>query len=46
MQWKFFLGACFLTAALVEPHAGMMPVIGGIALAGLIRLAWSRINGR
>jgi hypothetical protein len=46
VQWKFFLGACFLTVALVLPHAGMVPVIAGMALAGLIQLAWSRIKGR
>jgi hypothetical protein len=46
MQWKFFLGACFLTGALLLPHAGLKPVLAGMALAGLIQLAWSRISGR
>jgi hypothetical protein len=46
MQWKFFLGACVLTGALVLPHARMVPVIAGMTLAGLIQLAWSQISGR
>ena len=46
MEWTFFLGACFLTGALLLPHAGMMPVVAGMALAGLMHLAWSRIGGR
>jgi len=46
MRWKFFLGACFLTGALVLPHTRMAPVITGMALAGLIQVAWSLINGR
>jgi hypothetical protein len=46
VQWKFYLGACFLTLALVLPHARAVPVIAGMALAGLIQLAWSRISRR
>jgi hypothetical protein len=44
MPVKFFLGACFLTGALLVPHAGAWPVLAGMALAGLIQLAWSRIK--
>jgi hypothetical protein len=42
MQWKFFLGACFLTGAVLLPHVGLVPVCAGMALAGVILLAWSR----
>jgi hypothetical protein len=45
MQWKFFLGACFLTGALLLPHAGWRSVVGGMAIAGLIQVAWRRIVG-
>jgi hypothetical protein len=46
MQWKFFLGACFLTATLVGPHVGIAPLAGGMALGGLILLAVSRARRR
>jgi hypothetical protein len=46
MRWKFFLGACFLTGALVLPHTRLAPVLTGMALAGLIQLAWWQISGR
>ena len=45
MQWKFFLGACFLTGALLLPHAGRRPVVAGMALAALVQWGWSRIRG-
>jgi len=45
MRWEFFFGACFLTGALLGPHASLFPVVGGMALAGLIRIAWYRIRG-
>jgi hypothetical protein len=45
MDWKFFLGACFLTAALLVPQAGMRPVAAGMVLAALVRLAWARRGG-
>jgi hypothetical protein len=41
----FFLGACFLTASLMLPHARAEPVVAGMALAGLIQWAWSRFTG-
>lgn len=44
-EWKFFLGASFLTAALIVPHAGAQPVAAGIVLAAFVRWARSR-NGR
>ena len=40
MQWKFFLGACVLTAALLQPHAPMKSIIGGMALAAFA--IWTR----
>jgi hypothetical protein len=46
MEWKFFLGACFLTAALVVPYAGPRAVIAGMALAALIQWAWRHIHRR
>jgi hypothetical protein len=50
MHWQFFLGACFLTGALLLPHAPGIPVIAGMMLAGIIQVVWLRIsrhrNGR
>jgi hypothetical protein len=46
MRWNFFLGACFLTAALLVPHAGTGPVVAGIVLAFLLRWLGSRFNRR
>jgi hypothetical protein len=46
MQWKFFLGACFLTGAVLMPHARRLPLIAGMALAGIIQLVFSRLSGR
>jgi hypothetical protein len=46
MRWNFFLGACFLTAALVVPHAGTRPVVAGVALAFLLRWLGARFGGR
>ncbi len=43
MQWKFFLGACLLTAAFVLPHAGIGPVVAGMVVAGVIQ--WARSLG-
>jgi hypothetical protein len=39
MKWEFFLGACFLTGALLLPHAAARPVVTGMALAAVLR--WS-----
>ena len=41
MEWKFFLGACFLTAALLVPFAGPRPIVAGMVLAALVLLAWA-----
>jgi hypothetical protein len=46
MQWKFFVAACFLTGALLAPHARGLPLVAGMAVAGLLQLAFSRLNGR
>ncbi len=46
MQWKFFLGACLLTGALLLPHVGAVPVVAGFVLARVIQLAWSGISRR
>ncbi|MGE0703825.1 MAG: hypothetical protein AB7F99_14390 [Vicinamibacterales bacterium] len=42
MHARFFLGACFLTGALLLPFAPAEPVLAGMVLAGLIQLAFSR----
>lgn len=41
MKWSFFLGACGLTGAALLPHAPVVPVIGGMALAALILWLWN-----
>lgn len=46
MQWKFYLGACFLAGALLLPHAGPGPVLLGMALAGLIQWIWHQLDRR
>ncbi len=43
MKWQFFLGACFLTGALLLPHVKTWPVMAGMGLAGLLQWGWSRI---
>jgi hypothetical protein len=44
MQWQFFLGACFLTGALLLPHAPGIPVIVGMMVAGIVHVVWFRIS--
>jgi hypothetical protein len=46
MQWRFFVGACLLTGALLQPHAPVKSVLGGIGVAALIQLALTRIQRR
>ena len=40
-----FLGACVLTAAMLLPHVHPAPVIGGMLLAAVIRLAFEYLRG-
>jgi hypothetical protein len=40
MPWRFFLGACLLTAAILLPHANPAPVVVGMLLAGLVQWTW------
>jgi hypothetical protein len=42
VQWRFFLGACLLTAALLLPHANAGAVITGMLIAALVQWGWSR----
>jgi hypothetical protein len=44
VRWRFFLGASFLTAALVIPRAGVVPVAVGIVLAGAVQFAYMRLR--
>jgi hypothetical protein len=44
-MWRFFFAACFLTGAILIPHAGVGPVAAGILLAAVIQWSWSR-SGR
>jgi hypothetical protein len=44
MKWQFFLGACFLTAAVLLPHARVRPVVAGSALAAVLRWIGSAIG--
>jgi hypothetical protein len=46
VSWKFFLGSCLLTGALLSPHAGPVPIVAGMVLAGLIQLLWARFRAR
>jgi hypothetical protein len=39
-----FLGAALLVAALLLPHARLIPVGSGIALAGALRWGWKRFR--
>jgi len=39
-----YLGAGVLAAALLVPHARVLPVGGGIALAGVLRWGWLRVT--
>jgi len=45
MEWKFYFGACFLTAAMLTPFAGVQPVVAGMLLAGVICFGLSLLNG-
>jgi hypothetical protein len=42
MQWRFFFGACLLTAAILLPHTRVGPVIAGMVLAAIVQWGWSR----
>ena len=46
MQWKCFVGASLLTAALVQPHAGGKPVVAGVVIAAILQWSWYRIGGQ
>jgi hypothetical protein len=45
MPIRFFLGACFLTWAVLAPHAGVVSIAEGMALGGLILWLSSRRSG-
>jgi hypothetical protein len=44
VRWRFFLGACFLTGALVTPLAGVVPVATGMVLAGIVQIVYLRVR--
>jgi hypothetical protein len=44
VRWRFFLGAAFLTGALLIPRAGVAPVIVGILIAGVVQFAYMRLR--
>lgn len=46
MEWRFFLGASFLTGALLVPIAGVGPVFAGIVLAAVVQWVSSRLGRR
>jgi hypothetical protein len=46
MPWRFFIGACLLTAALLLPHASVVAVGAGMVLAALVQWTWSRFGYR
>jgi hypothetical protein len=41
LVWKFFLGACLLTGAILQPHAPAKSIAGGMGLAGLVLWTWA-----
>lgn len=43
-MWKFFLGACLLTAAILQPHAPARSILGGMGLAGIALWAWGLVS--
>ena len=43
MKWRFFFGACFLTAAILLPHANAVAVFAGMIVAAVVQWGWSRI---
>ncbi len=44
VRLQCFAGACLLTLAALLPHAPVMPLVAGIALAGLIQWGWWRMR--
>jgi hypothetical protein len=44
IQVNAFVGAGLLVAALLLPHARLLPVGSGIALAGAIRWTWLHLT--
>jgi hypothetical protein len=46
MPWRFFFGACLLTAALLLPHASVVAVVAGMVLAAFVQWTWSRFRYR
>ena len=44
MQWRFYFGACFLTAAGLIPHAPLAPLLAGMGLAAAILYAWQKAS--
>jgi hypothetical protein len=42
--WKFFLAACLLTAAILQPHAPVVSIVAGMGLAGLLLWAHGRVS--
>jgi len=46
MQWRFYFAACFLTAALLGPHAPVVPMLSGMGIAGLLCLVWRTVETR
>jgi hypothetical protein len=46
IRWEFFLGACFLTGALLLPQTSVLPVVSGMAFAAVILVAWRRLRRR
>ena len=45
MQWRFYFAACFLTAALLGPHAPVFAMVSGMVIAGLL-LLWRTVTTR
>ena len=43
VDWRFFLGACFVTGCVLAPHAQAWTIGVGMLLAGLIRWGYQNV---
>lgn len=44
LVWRFYLGACLLTTAMLQPLAPAGSIVAGMGLAALVLLGWILIS--